>query len=86
MTLFNNLNLTVDVFREDRTDIFQTKATIPSYLGVYGTSYYVNSAAVRNQGIDASIDFGHQFNKDFSMTFKGTFTYDTMRSGHTKNL
>ena len=57
MTLFNNLNLTVDVFREDRTDIFQTKATIPSYLGVYGTSYYVNSAAVRNQGIDASIDF-----------------------------
>lgn len=67
--------MTVDVFREDRTDIFQEKATIPSYLGVYGTKYYVNSAAVRNQGIDASIDFGHQFNKDFSMTFKGTFTY-----------
>lgn len=75
MMFFNNLSLTVDVFREDRTDIFQEKATIPSYLGVYGTKYYVNSAAVRNQGIDASIDFGHQFNKDFSMTFKGTFTY-----------
>ena len=75
MIFFNNLSLTVDVFREDRTDIFQEKATIPSYLGVYGTKYYVNSAAVRNQGIDASIDFGHQFNKDFSMTFKGTFTY-----------
>lgn len=75
LTLFHKLNLTVDVFREERTDIFQTKATIPSYLGVYGTDYYVNSAAVRNQGMDASIDYGHNFSKDFSVTFKGTFTY-----------
>lgn len=71
----NRLNLTFDVFREDRSDIFQSKATIPSYTGVYGTAAYVNSAKVRNQGIDASIDFGHQFSKDFSLTFKGTFTY-----------
>lgn len=75
LTLFHKLNLTVDVFREDRTDIFQEKVTIPSYLGVYETKFYVNSAAVRNQGVDASIDYGHSFNKDFSVTFKGTFTY-----------
>lgn len=75
LTLFHKLNLTVDVFREDRTDIFQEKATIPSYLGVNETKFYVNSAAVRNQGVDASIDYGHSFNKDFSVTFKGTFTY-----------
>ena len=67
--------MTFDVFREDRSNIFQEKATIPSYTGVYGTKAYVNSAKVRNQGVDASIDFGHQFNKEFSMTFKGTFTY-----------
>lgn len=75
LTLFHKLNLTVDVFRENRTDIFQEKATIPSYQGVYETKFYVNSAAVRNQGVDASIDYGHSFNKDFSVTFKGTFTY-----------
>ena len=69
------MNITFDFFREDRSDIFQTKADIPSYAGVYGTPFYVNSAQVRNQGIDASLDFGHQFNKDLSMTFKGTFTY-----------
>ena len=75
LTLLNRFNLTFDVFREDRSNIFQTKATIPSYTGVYGTAAYVNNAKVRNQGVDASIDFGHKFNKDFSMTFKGTFTY-----------
>lgn len=75
LTFLNKFNLTFDVFREDRSDIFQTKATIPTYTGVHGTKAYVNSAKVRNQGIDASIDFGNRFNKDFSMTFKGTFTY-----------
>ena len=74
-TLFNRFNLTFDVFREERRNIFQTRATIPSYTGVYGTTFYVNSGEVSNQGVDMAIDFGHQFKKDFSMTFKGTFTY-----------
>lgn len=75
LTLFNKFNLVFDVFREDRSNIFQEKATIPSYMGVHGTKYYVNNSKVRNQGIDAAIDFGYQFSKDFDMTFKGTFTY-----------
>lgn len=75
LTLWKNINLTFDVFREDRTNIFQTITDIPYYSGVYGTKFYSNSAEVRNQGVDLSLDFGHQFNKNFSMTFKGTFTY-----------
>lgn len=75
LTLFNRFNVTFDVFREDRSNIFQDMGTIPSYTGVSGTKVYVNSAKVRNQGMDASIDFGHEFNKDFGMTFKATFTY-----------
>ncbi|WP_444105768.1 TonB-dependent receptor [Bacteroides sp.] len=75
LTLWKNINLTFDVFREDRSQIFQALENIPYYSGVYGTKFYSNSAEVRNQGIDLSLDFGHQFNKDFSMTFKGTFTY-----------
>lgn len=75
VSLLNKFNLTFDVFREDRSNIFQDMGTIPAYTGVSGTKVYINSAEVRNQGIDASIDFGHNFNKDFGMTFKGTFTY-----------
>ena len=75
LTLWKRLNLSVDVFRENRKNIFQSKATIPNYFGMTGTTIYGNFGAVRNQGIDASVDFGHAFSKDFSMTFKGTFTY-----------
>lgn len=75
LLLFNKLSFVFDVFREDRSNIFQTIATIPSYSGVFGTTSYINSAEVRNQGVDAAIDFGHQFGKDLSITFKGTFTY-----------
>lgn len=75
MTFLHNFNLTFDIFREDRNDIFQDRATIPYYLGVSGTKIYGNHASVRNQGVDASIDYGHKFNKDFDMTFKATFTY-----------
>lgn len=75
MTLFNKFNLTFDVFREDRNDIFQERQTIPTYFGVSSTKVYGNYASVRNQGVDASIDFGQKFSKDFDMTFKATFTY-----------
>lgn len=75
MTLFNCLNLTFDVFHEDREDIFQNLVNVPYFAGVYGTKVYANYAEVTNQGVDLSLDFGRQFTKDFSMTFKGTFTY-----------
>ena len=75
MQLFHRFNLSVDVFRENRRDIFQEKATNPNYFGMVGTKIYGNFGAVRNQGVDASVDFGHRFNKNFDLTFKGTFTY-----------
>lgn len=75
LSLLNKFNLTFDVFRENRKNIFQEKATNPNYFGMAGTKIYGNFGAVRNQGVDAAVDFGHQFNKNFDMTFKGTFTY-----------
>ena len=71
----NSLNLTVDIFREDRRNIFQEKGTVPTYLGTGNTKIYGNLAEMRNQGLDFSIDYNKQFGKDFYMNFKGTFTY-----------
>ena len=73
MTFWKNINLTFDIFREDRSNIFQTIENIPYYSGVYGTKFYANNAEVRNQGFDLSLDFGHQFNRDFSMTFRDIY-------------
>lgn len=75
LQLFRELNLSVDVFREDRRNIFQEKATIPTYLGTAETKVFGNLAEMRNQGLDFSIDYNKQLSKDFYMNFKGTFTY-----------
>lgn len=73
--LFNSLSLTVDWFREDRTDIFQQRGTIPQYLGTAGTQVFGNLAAMKNQGFDLAADFNKQIGKNFFISFKGTFTY-----------
>lgn len=75
MRLFNSLNVTVDAFQEIRSNIFQTKGTVPNSFGTAGTTIYGNFAKVKNWGLDASLDYGKQFTKDFSMQFRGTFTY-----------
>lgn len=73
--LFNSLNISVDAFREIRRDIFQQMQSIPNYLGTAETKLYGNLAKVKNWGVDFSLDYGKQISKDFSMQFKGTFTF-----------
>ena len=83
LTLFNDFNLTFDVFKEIRRDIFMERQSIPDFIGTspsdmwmnLSTKLYGNLGKVENKGLDFSIDYNHAFNKDFSMSFKGTFTY-----------
>jgi len=75
LQLFNDVNFTIDGFREIRRDIFQQKNSIPNYLGTAGTVVYGNLAKVKNWGFDASVDYGKQLNRDLSIQFKGTFTF-----------
>ena len=75
MTLFRSLNLTLEFFRENRENIFQTRTTVPGYIGVGNTTILGNFAAVRNQGAELSLDYNKQFGKDWFVSFKGTFTY-----------
>ncbi|MFV0483033.1 MAG: TonB-dependent receptor [Bacteroidales bacterium] len=75
LQLFRDLNFVLDFFREDRDNIFQTKNTVPNYLGTAETTIYGNFAAVRNQGFDMSVDYGKVINDNWTIQFKGTFTY-----------
>lgn len=75
LQLFQDLNLNVDFFRENRRDIFQKRGTIANYLGTASTVVYGNLAEMRNQGLDMSIDYGKKIGKDWTITAKGTFTY-----------
>ncbi len=73
--IYNDLNLIVDLFRENRTGIFMQRQTLPSTIGLTGITPYGNLGAVLNQGIDISAEYHHAFDQDWSVTARGTFTY-----------
>lgn len=73
--LFRSLNITFDAFREIRDHIFQQKNSIPNYLGTANSRIYGNLAKVKSWGWDASVDYGVNIGKDWTVQFKGTFTY-----------
>ena len=75
LQLFHSLDLTFDIFRENRRDIFQEKGTTPTYMGTATTKVYGNLAAMRNQGFELAASYNKQFNKNWFVSFKGTFTY-----------
>lgn len=75
LRLFNALSINIDGFYEKRENIFQQKKSIPNYLGTASTKVYGNLAKVKNWGFDASADYGKQINRDWSVQFKGTFTF-----------
>lgn len=81
--LWNDLNITADVFREVRSDIFMERRRVPDFIGTNAndkwinlkTKMYGNLGKVENKGMDFSVDYMKGFNKDFSMSLKGTFTF-----------
>lgn len=76
LQLYNSLNFTAEVFKEIRRDIFLSRSsTIPQFLGLGGTTVYANLGKMKNEGVDMSLDYNKQINKDLFVSFKGTFTY-----------
>lgn len=75
LNLFHDFNLTIDAFQEVRDNIFQQRYSIPNYLGTANTVVYGNLAKVRNHGFEMALDYNKRINDDWSVMFKGTFTY-----------
>ncbi|RPD47471.1 TonB-dependent receptor [Paracnuella aquatica] len=75
LSLANGINLVVDIFKENRKGIFLQRQVIPESFGTLGTTVYGNLGAVRNQGIDVSLDYTKAVSRDLQVTLKGTFTY-----------
>lgn len=75
MHLFGKLNLVADYFREIRSGIFLQRGTVPAFLGTASTSIYGNLGKVNNRGLDLSLDYNQQLDKDWFISAKGTFTF-----------
>lgn len=72
--LWNKLDLQVDLFKEQRRDIFMNRQTIPGSSGFVKTPW-ANFGEVDNQGIDISLFYNQQISKNWNVSLRGTFTY-----------
>lgn len=74
LNLFKNeLMFVFDVFKERRDHIFVSRENLPLYAGFSSTTYG-NNGIVENKGLEASVNYNHQFNKDLFISLQGNFT------------
>jgi TonB-linked SusC/RagA family outer membrane protein len=74
VSLWDCLNVQADYFHERHEDIFMQRKTIPETSG-FTTAPWANYGIVKNAGCEFQMDMNKQFNKDFSLSLRGTFTY-----------
>lgn len=75
--LFNSLTLSLDYFKERMDNmVVQAIARIPAYQGVpLGNYPKTNVGKFENHGVDLSLGFTKQINKDWRVFAYGTFTW-----------
>ena len=64
-----------DVFLDKRYDIFMQRASFPASLGYGSAVPWGNIGKMENKGFEASVDYSKRINNDWSVSFRGTFTY-----------
>lgn len=72
--LWNALDIQLDVFKEDRKDIFMQRRIIPTQVG-FATTPYANFGKVKNHGLEAEINYHQNFGQDWTVGLRGTLTY-----------
>lgn len=78
LTLFNDFELIVDVFKQKRSQILMPSSNIGSSSGVFiiPSSNYGKG---ESQGLDLSAKYQKSFNKNLWANLRGTFTYATSK-------
>ncbi|MDR3245790.1 MAG: TonB-dependent receptor [Prevotellaceae bacterium] len=75
LSLFKDkVEIQVDLYNEHRTNILQTRADIPTEMGLWRTPQ-VNVGEANGSGIDISMDYNHSINKDAWLVGRMNFTY-----------
>lgn len=70
----SSLSVNLDYFYEKRSGIFILQQSVPTVVG-NNIQQYVNLGRMRNQGIDATLEYNKQFG-DWFVSARGTFTYN----------
>lgn len=73
-TFFGKLNMDIDVYREDRSNILMDRASIPSSMGLSAVTR-ANVGKAHSQGIDVAFDYSQQLSHKWWAKGVANFTY-----------
>lgn len=76
LALWNELNMTIEYYTEDRKNILQNRSSISSTMGLAATTQ-ANLGKAKGSGVDIELDYNKTFGKNTWLTFRGNFTYAT---------
>ncbi len=76
LELFKSLNITVDIYKQNRTNILQTRTNIGSTMGLTAIPA-TNFGEIESKGLDFSMNYNKQFNNDWYSQLRGNFTFAT---------
>lgn len=80
MVLFDDFNLIVDLWKERRTNILQTRSYIPTTMGLDTSAIpKANVGEAEGNGLDVSLDYSRFFQNGFWLQFRANFTYAVSR-------
>lgn len=72
--LKDKLRIVMDVFRDERDNIFMTRVTLPNYLGLVNLPYS-NVGKMHSFGSDGNIEYSHTINNDMDFTVRSNYTF-----------
>jgi TonB-linked SusC/RagA family outer membrane protein len=70
----NAINLTVDLFKEKRRNIFMQRTNVAGFAG-FNNAVWANFGKVNNQGVDMSLQMNKQINADWNISVMANYTY-----------
>lgn len=76
MTLFNSLNLTFDIYKNERSNILTDRTFIPSTMGLQA-AVRANTNKAESKGVDFSASYNKSFRNGMFLQMRGNFTYAT---------
>ncbi|PXY38826.1 SusC/RagA family TonB-linked outer membrane protein [Flavobacterium cheongpyeongense] len=76
MQFFNALNFVVDIYKQHRTNILQTRSNIGATMGLTSQPS-TNFGEIESKGLDLAVTFNKQLNQDWYTELRGNFTFST---------
>lgn len=75
-SLFNQVSITAEYFKDKRDRIMLQRASWPLILGYWSATPWGQVGEAENHGVELSLNWDKRINKDMDFSLRGNFTYN----------